>query len=61
MTGNPRAEKSVTPALVAAIVAATLALGSQQAMPVRWRSLWPEPGPWRLIGRQESMRGGWPW
>jgi hypothetical protein len=48
--------------VVAAIVAALVAQerGGRVAA-VRWRSVWPDPSPWRLIGRQQSMRGGWPW
>jgi hypothetical protein len=50
------------PEVVAAMVAAVVALerGGRVAA-VRWRSVWPDPSPWRLIGRQQSMRGGWPW
>jgi len=62
--GGPAAGEMRPPApeVVAAIVAALVAQerGGRVAA-VRWRSVWPDPSPWRLIGRQQSMRGGWPW
>jgi len=50
------------PRVVAAIAAVLAAVaGSEDAPVVRVQPLWPDPGPWRLVGRRESMRGGWPW
>ena len=48
------------PRLVAAI-AAVLAAVEGEPVRLRVRAVWPVAGAWRTMGRQDSMRGGWPW
>ncbi|MGC8489472.1 MAG: hypothetical protein ACP5QO_14825 [Clostridia bacterium] len=54
------AGRAPDPRVVAAI-AAVLAVLEEVPVQIRVRPLWPDPGPWRLVGRRDSMRGGWPW
>jgi hypothetical protein len=62
MTRRTRTSEEPDAAVVAAIVAAVAALTGTPTPPVKAiREVKPRDSAWKRVGRQESMRGGWPW